>query len=131
MAPKTFTFQMAAQNCRKRKLGQIDELGERLQAARRTQDMIRQEHSKYVSVSVPTMIKKITIVSTRLLSEYSNEEQKLRELSEKVLHFFLFFFFTFFFLFFFLLLTFILKGASLREERSNTVDCSGRFDYDL
>ena len=81
-----------------------------------------------VSVSAITMIKKITIVSTRLLSEYSNEEQKLRELSEKVLHFFLFFFFTFFFLFFFLLLTFILKGASLREERSNPVDCSGRFD---
>ena len=38
---------MAAQNCRKRKLGQIDELAERLQAARRTQDLIRQEHSKY------------------------------------------------------------------------------------
>jgi len=59
---------MAAQNCRKRKLGQIDELAERLQAARRTQDLIRQEHSK-------------------LLSEYSSEEQKLRELSERVLHF--------------------------------------------
>jgi len=59
---------MAAQNCRKRKLGQIDELAERLTAARRTQDMIRQEHSK-------------------LLSEYSSEEQKLRELSERVLRF--------------------------------------------
>merc|ERR550525_75936 len=59
---------MAAQNCRKRKLGQIDELAERLQAARRTQDLIRQEHSK-------------------LLAEYSNEEQRLRELSERVLRF--------------------------------------------
>jgi len=57
---------MAAQNCRKRKLGQIDELAERLQAARKTQELIRQEHSK-------------------LLAEYSAEEQKLRELSEKVL----------------------------------------------
>ena len=43
---ETLTFQMAAQNCRKRKLGQIDELAERLQAARRAQDLIRQEHSK-------------------------------------------------------------------------------------
>jgi len=59
---------MAAQNCRKRKLGQIDELAERLTAARRTQDLIRQEHSK-------------------LLTEYSSEEQKLRELSERVLRF--------------------------------------------
>jgi len=59
---------MAAQNCRKRKLGQIDELAERLQTARRTQDLIRQEHSK-------------------LLTEYSNEEQKLKELSERVLRY--------------------------------------------
>merc|ERR1719391_1680156 len=46
----------------------MDEFAERLQAARRTQDLIRQEHSK-------------------LLTEYSNEEQKLKELSERVLRY--------------------------------------------
>lgn len=56
------------------------------------------------------------------------EASRVEREGASLFSFLLFHFFLSFLFHFFLLLTFILKGASLREERSNTVDCSGRFD---
>merc|ERR1719320_2101937 len=57
---------VAAQNCRKRKLEQIDELQERLEEAKRREYRLHVEHEK-------------------LISTYSNEVSKLNQLTNMVL----------------------------------------------
>jgi len=59
---------MAAQNCRKRKMSQIEELADRLERSRKMQEQIRNEHS-------------------RLLLEYSSEAGRLEGLTQRVLHY--------------------------------------------
>merc|ERR1719229_947604 len=58
---------VAAQNCRKRKIDQIDELQDRLGEAIRMKTRLKNEHE-------------------RLLAEYEEEQARLERLSEKVLH---------------------------------------------
>jgi len=58
---------VAAQNCRKRKIDQIDELQDRLGEAIRMKSRLKNEHE-------------------RLVAEYEEEQARLEQLSEKVLH---------------------------------------------
>jgi len=58
---------VAAQNCRKRKIDQIDELQDRLGEAIRMKSRLKNEHE-------------------RLVAEYEEEQARLERLSEKVLH---------------------------------------------
>jgi len=58
---------VAAQNCRKRKIDQIDELQDRLGDAIRMKSRLKNEHE-------------------RLVAEYEEEQARLERLSEKVLH---------------------------------------------
>jgi len=58
---------VAAQNCRKRKIDQIEELQDRLGDAIRMKSRLKNEHE-------------------RLVAEYEEEQTRLERLSEKVLH---------------------------------------------
>jgi len=58
----------AAQNCRKRKIDQLDELSERLMKAQQRRNKLREDHE-------------------RLLLEYEKEANKLNNLNEAVLHY--------------------------------------------
>ena len=60
---------VAAQNCRQRKLEQIQELQMKLKIATERREKVKQEHSK-------------------LLQHYHEESQKLKQLSESVLRYF-------------------------------------------
>ena len=60
---------VAAQNCRQRKLEQIQELQIKLKIATERREKVKQEHSK-------------------LLQHYHEESQKLKQLSESVLRYF-------------------------------------------
>merc|ERR1712059_47634 len=58
----------AAQNCRKRKIDQLDELNVRLDKAQEAKSRLREEHE-------------------RLIAEYEKEARRLNSLTEKVLNF--------------------------------------------